>query len=214
MSAKTRLLIADDHPVVRAGVRRVLEEPDDFEVVGEATDGLEAVALVQRLQPDLVILDLRMPKLDGVDATEQIRRAQRRTQVLILTTFQTEADVLRAVAAGAVGYLLKDAPPEELVAAVRRAAQGKTVFTAEVVSHLMNSARGGVRAGTALTPREIEVLAQVARGESNAEIARHLKVSEATVKTHLLHAFDKLGVKDRTAAVTAALERGILRLGG
>ena len=212
MSSTVRVVIADDHPVVRAGLRGMLEPESDIEVVGEATNGLEAVSLVGRLEPEVVLMDLQMPELDGVAATKQIRDRYPETKVLVLTTFDTDADITRAISAGATGYLLKDAPRQDLFQAIRAAARGESVLTPAVASRLMSKMRGpGVQS---LSEREIEVLTQVADGNSNKEIAGKLYISEATVKTHLVHIFGKLGVDDRTAAVTVALEQGIIRLSG
>jgi DNA-binding NarL/FixJ family response regulator len=205
-------VIADDHPVVRAGLRGMLEPESDIEVVGEATNGLEAVSLVGRLEPEVVLMDLQMPELDGVAATKQIRDRYPETNVLVLTTFDTDADITRAISAGATGYLLKDAPRQDLFQAIRAAARGESVLTPAVASRLMSKMRGP--AVQSLSEREIEVLTQVADGNSNKDIAGKLYISEATVKTHLVHIFGKLGVDDRTAAVTVALEQGIIRLSG
>ncbi len=205
-----RILIADDHPVVRAGLQGMLASQPDFELVGEASTGREAVALTAQLRPDVVLLDLRMAELDGVEATIQIRAAQPETPVLVLTTYDSNADILRAIEAGATGYLLKDTPRDELFAAIRAVAQGKAVLAPAVAQRLVQQRQ--MPAMEMVSPRELEVLSLVARGASNREIARSLHLSEATVKTHLIHLFGKLGVSDRTAAVTVALERGLLRL--
>ncbi len=205
-----RILVVDDHPVVRTGVQGMLATNADFEVVGEAADGEEAVSQVAALEPDVVLMDLRMPNVDGVEATRRIRAGHPATQVLVLTTYDTDEDILRAVEAGAVGYLLKDSPREELFHGVQATARGESVLAAAVASRLMGRMREP--AGLALSPRELEVLGLVADGKANKEIARALYISETTVKTHLVHIFTKLGVDDRTAAVTVALDRGILRL--
>ena len=204
------LLIVDDHPVVRDGLRGMLAGDDDVVVVGEAGNGDEAVATVARLEPDVVLMDLRMPGSDGVDATKRITTAHPGVRVLVLTTYDSEADVLRAVEAGASGYLLKDAPAPELRRAVRSTAAGETVLAPAVAAHLVRQSRAPTV--EALTARELEVLQLVARGATNRDVGRALHVSEATVKSHLLHAFTKLGVNDRTAAVTTALERGLIML--
>ena len=205
-----RILIADDHPVVRTGLQGMLAGEGDFEVVGEARDGREAVEEAARLKPDVVLMDLRMPVLDGVAATELIRAGRSETQVLILTTYDTDGDILRALDVGAVGCLLKDSPREELFRAVRAAARGESVLAPAVLSLVMSRMRAP--AAETLSDREVEVLRLVARGASNKEAARKLFISETTVKTHLSHIFTKLGVDDRTAAVTVALDRGILRM--
>lgn len=205
-----RILIADDHLVVRSGLNGMLSSQPDFTVVGEAADGAEAVRLARRLEPDLILMDLRMPGTDGVAAIEELLATGSASNVLVLTTYDSDADILRAVEAGATGYLLKDAGREELYAAVRSAASGRSVLAPAVASSLMRTLRRPEQ--RSLSKREVEVLDLVRRGSSNKQIARSLHVSEATVKTHLIHAFDKLGVDDRTAAVSAALERGILHL--
>jgi DNA-binding NarL/FixJ family response regulator len=205
-----RLIIADDHPVVRTGLRGMLAGQSDFEVVGEATTGTEAVALAARLRPAVVLMDLRMPEMDGVTAIAHIKAQQPETHVLVLTTYDTDADILPAVEAGATGYLLKDVPREELFRAIRAAARGETVLAPAVATRLVGQVRTPPE--EALSAREIEVLSLVARGASNKEIGRQLHISEATVKSHLIHIFGKLGVADRTAAVTTALKRGVLRL--
>ena len=203
-----RLLVVDDHPVVRAGIVGLLAGEADLEVVGEAADGAQAVDLAARLAPDVVLMDLRMPVLDGVAATVQILASSPRVRVVVLTTYETDTDILRAVEAGATGYLLKDTPRSDLIEAVRGAARGETVLSPSVARRLVSQVRRG---DERLTARELEVLAGVARGGSNAQIGAELFIAEATVKTHLLRVFVKLGVDDRTRAVTVALERGILR---
>lgn len=205
-----RLLIVDDHPVVRSGLQGMLASQPDFEVAGEAQDGSEGVALVGKLRPDVVLMDLRMPEMDGVAAIGRIKTEHPETQVLVLTTYESDADILRAIEKGASGYLLKDAPREDLYAAIRAVAQGKSPLAPAVAARLMGRLRGS--ADKALSNREIEVLELVARGTSNKQIGKELWISETTVKTHMLHVFEKLGVTDRTAAVTVALKRGIIRL--
>lgn len=207
---RIRVLIADDHPVVRTGLQGMLASQPDFELVGEATTGREAVALAAQLHPDVVLMDLRMAELDGAAATAQIQALQLKSPVLVLTTYDTNTDILRAIEAGATGYLLKDTPRDELFAAIRAVAQGKAVLAPTVATRLLRQRQ--TSAGQAISARELEVLTLVARGASNKEIARSLHLSEATVKTHLIHLFSKLGVADRTAAVTVALERGLLHL--
>jgi DNA-binding NarL/FixJ family response regulator len=208
MSAMIRVLVVDDHPVVRAGLVGMLAAEDDVEVVGEAGDGDEALARVAVLSPDVVLMDLRMPRTDGAAATARIVATHPSSKVLVLTTYDTDGDIVRAVEAGATGYLLKDTPRAQLVEAVRSAARGETVLAPSVAARLLTRLR--TPPAEALTPREVEVLAGVARGLTNAEIGRELYIGEATVKTHLLRAFAKLGVDDRTRAVTVAMERGLL----
>jgi DNA-binding NarL/FixJ family response regulator len=205
-----RVLLADDHHVVRAGLHAMLDPSPDIEVVGEAGDGAEAIARVRELDPDVVLMDLRMPGMDGVAAIAVLREAAPDVAVLVLTTYDTDADIVRAIEAGATGYLLKDATRDELLQAIHSAAAGRSALAPAVASRLV--ARMAAPAGSALSAREIEVLELVARGRSNKEIARGLHLSEATVKTHLVHAFSKLGVEDRTEAVTVAIDRGIIRL--
>lgn len=205
------LLIVDDHPVVRDGLRGMFESAPGFRVLGEAADGSEAVAHAAALDPDVILMDLRMPGGSGVDAIHELTRRGARAKVLVLTTYDTDSDTLPAIEAGATGYLLKDAPREELFTAVRAAAEGRTVLSPAVASRLVHAVRAPrTPAGEPLSAREREVLALVARGTSNREIARELFISEATVKTHLTHLYAKLGVNDRAAAVAAGYDRGIL----
>jgi DNA-binding NarL/FixJ family response regulator len=210
MNKVIRILITDDHPVVRAGLEGMLSRQPDMEVVGEAGDGAEGTRMAEKLRPDVVLMDLRMPALDGVAATQEIKARCPEINILVLTTYDSDADILRAVEAGATGYLLKDAPREELYEAVRATSQGKVLFAPAVAEKLMRRIREPRR--DTLSQREIEVLSLVRRGLSNKEIARSLHISEATIKTHLIHTFRKLNVEDRTAAVSIALERGILQL--
>lgn len=205
-----RILIVDDHPVVRTGLRGMLAGEPDFAVVGEAADGEEAIVRARDLVPDVVLMDLRMPGTDGVAATVEIVGELEGVHVLVLTTYDSDTDILRAVEAGATGYLLKDTPRDDLFRAIRSAAAGRSVLAPTVAARLMERMR--VPADAALSAREAEVLRLVARGASNREAADALFISEATVKTHLIHVFQKLGVADRTAAVTVALERGVISL--
>ena len=210
MTGSVGVLIVEDHPVVRTGIRGMLAGQPDFEVVGEAVNGQEAVDLVGRLNPDVVLMDLRMPGTDGVAATSRIRKDYPGTRVLVLTTSDSGADILRAVEAGATGYVLKDAPREELYGAIRAAAEGKPLLAPDVAAHLVERVRWPSDEG--LSGREVEVLDLVARGKGNKEIARTLWISEATVKSHLLHVYEKLGAADRASAVAVAMQRGLLRL--
>jgi DNA-binding NarL/FixJ family response regulator len=182
----------------------------DFVVAGEAKDGAEAVAMDARLQPDVLLMDLRMPGMDGVAAIEAIREKRPSANILVLTTYDSDADIVRAVEAGATGYLLKDTPREELFRAIRAAANGESVLAPAVAARLMTRMRAPAQ--ESLSTREIEVLQLVYKGASNREIGKALHISTATVKTHLIHIYGKLGVADRTSAVTVALERGILNL--
>jgi len=205
------LLIVDDHPVVRDGLRGMFESAPGFTVLGEAANGVEAVERATALGPDVVLMDLRMPGGSGVDAIRELTRRGARAKVLVLTTYDTDSDTLPAIEAGATGYLLKDAPRDELFTAVRAAAEGRTVLSPAVASRLVHAVRTPAGNGNEpLSAREREVLALVARGTSNREIARELFISEATVKTHLTHLYAKLGVNDRAAAVAVAYDRGIL----
>ncbi|UGT43484.1 response regulator transcription factor [Nocardia yamanashiensis] len=202
-----RLVIADDHTVLRAGVVALLESEPTVRIVGEADDGRAAIELVERVQPDVALLDLRMPELDGVAATAAIA-ARTGTRVLILTTYDTDADIERAVEAGAIGYLLKDTSRDQLVEAIHAASRGETVLAPRVAQRLVSRMRRP--APVTLTSREKEVLEAVADGLSNAEIGRRLVIGEATVKTHLLRVFAKLDARDRTHAVVVALDRGLI----
>ncbi len=207
-SPPLRIVLADDHPVVREGLAAMLAAHADFEVVGEAGDGAVAARLVRDLQPDVLLTDLRMPVLDGVALTAEVARTAPSVRVLVLTTYDSDADIVRAVEAGATGYVLKDTPSAQLFDAIRSTARGETVLAPTVAAKLVTRMRSP--GPDALTPREVEVLEQVAHGLTNAEIGRALYIGEATVKTHLLRVFAKLGVDDRTAAVTVAMQRGII----
>lgn len=205
-----RILIADDHPVVREGLKGMLAGQPDFEVVGMAADGREAASLHAVLAPDVTLMDLQMPDLDGVGAIKAIRSRRSDAYILVLTTYDSDVEILRAVEAGATGYLLKDTPREEIFRAVRAAAKGESVLAPVVATRLMTRMRSPVEEN--LSAREIEVLQLLARGQSNKEIGRLLHISTATVKTHLIHIYSKLSVDDRTSAVTTALERSIISL--
>ena len=207
-AAPIRVVVVDDHTVMRAGVVSLLAPASDIAVVGEAEDGRAGVELVERLTPDVALVDLRMPVMDGVTATAAITAGPAATRVLILTTYDTDVEIERAVEAGAIGYLLKDTTGEQLAEAVRGAARGETVLAPRVAERLV--ARMRRPAPVVLTAREKDVLGAVADGLSNAEIGRRLVIAEATVKTHLLRVFAKLDVSDRTRAVVVALEQGLL----
>ena len=202
------ILLVDDHTVVRQGLRGMLEAEPDLSVVGEAGSGAEALALARVHRPDVILMDLRMPGTDGVWATERILAESGHSKVVVLTTYETDADILRAVEAGAAGYLLKDASRAELAGAIRAAARGETVLAPSVAGRLVKRVRRP--SGPSLSARELEVLALVAKGLTNADIGQALHISEATVKTHLLRTFGKLDVSDRTAAVTTAMALGLL----
>jgi len=202
------LLIVDDHPVVRDGLRGMFSVDPRFEVLGEAGDGAEAIAAAEKLRPDVILMDLRMPKTDGVTAIKELAKRGVPARVLVLTTYDTDSDVLSAIEAGATGYLLKDAPREELFRAVEAAAQGQAALSPTVATRLMGQMRRP--ASEPLSQRELEVLELIARGSSNREAAKQLFISEATVKTHLLHVYAKLGVSDRAAAVATAFSHGYL----
>ena len=202
------LLIVDDHPVVRDGLRGMFTADPRFEVLGEAGDGAEAIAAGEKLRPDVILMDLRMPRTDGVTAIKELAKRGVPARVLVLTTYDTDSDVLPAIEAGATGYLLKDSPREELFRAVEAAARGQAVLSPAVATRLMGQMRQP--ASEPLSQRELEVLELIARGSTNREAAKQLFISEATVKTHLLHAYAKLGVNDRAAAVATAFSRGYL----
>lgn len=204
----TRVLLVDDHPVVRTGLRMLLTAAG-IDVVAEAANGQDAVRLASEYDVDVVLMDLQMgPGIDGVAATEQVLAQPDAPRVLILTTYDTDQDILRAVEAGASGYLLKDAPPDDLVDAVHRAARGETVLAPVVADRLLARLRNPA---PTLSARELDVLRQVSLGRSNREVAKELFLSEATVKTHLVHVFEKLGADSRTGAVARARELGLLR---
>lgn len=203
------MIIVDDHPVVRDGLRGIFADDDAFEVVGEAADGPEALVVALRTNPDVVLMDLRMPKMSGAEVIRRLREQTPGIHVLVLTTFDNDADVLPAIEQGATGYLLKDTPRADLRRAVRAAARGETVLSPSVAGALAQ--RAGAPAQRTLSRRELEVLGLIARGATNREVAAKLFITEATVKTHLLHLFAKLEVNDRAAAVAAAYETGLLK---
>ncbi len=208
MSAPIRVMIVDDHPVVRNGLSGMFAGEREFEVVGEAADGSEAVRRAPALGPDVILMDLRMPDMDGVRAIAALTAAGVPARVLVLTTYDTDSDVLAAIEAGATGYLLKDTPPNELFKAVRAAARGETVLSPTVATRVVGQMRAPNQ--EPISQRELEVLELIAQGASNRSAAARLFISEATVKTHLMHIYDKLGVNDRAAAVAEAFNRGLL----
>jgi DNA-binding NarL/FixJ family response regulator len=207
-----RLIIVDDHPVVRDGLRGIIAGVPEVEVVGEASDGAEALSVARSLQPDVILMDLRMRGMGGVAAIRALAEAGVSARVLVLTTYDSDSDVVPALEAGATGYLLKDAPREELIRAIHAAARGETVLAPSVATRLVSQLRAP--AHDALSDRELEVLTLIAHGATNRGAAARLFISEATVKTHLLHIYAKLDVNDRAAAVAAAYERGLLVPGG
>jgi len=210
MTRTIRVVVADDHPIVRQGMVALLADEPDIEVVADVADGRAALSAVLAEDPDVVLMDLRMPVMDGVEATRAVRERRPGTAVLVVTTYDTDEAIVRAVEAGAAGYMLKDAPTDELVKAVRRAAAGETVLAPLITKRLAE--RAHKVSPDALTSREIEVLRQVANGNTNAVIAERLHIGEATVKTHLIHIYDKLAVSDRAAAVARAYEKGYLSI--
>ncbi len=204
------IIITDDHPVVRSGLRALLLSQPDFDIVADAENGEEAVSLAISLVPDLILMDLQMPNLDGLGAIKLIRDKLPKVNILVLTTYETDADILPALESGAIGYLLKDTPPEQLFQAIRNAARGEMALAPRiaerVTQRLINSSKN------TLSSREIEVLELASQGNSNSAIAKKLFITEATVKSHFVHIFSKLGVADRTAAVTEALKKKIIKI--
>lgn len=207
---RIRIIVADDHPIVRSGIVALLGRADDLEVVAEVADGAAAVEAAEAHHPDLVLMDLRMPVLGGVEATARIVQRLPGVRVLVLTTYETDDDILGAIEAGASGYLLKAAPEQEILAGIRSVVSGHTVLAPTIAATLVGRVQGGSSPRPQLSARELEVLALVAAGNSNRAIAAGLFISESTVKTHLLHVFEKLEVADRTRAVTRAQELRLL----
>lgn len=204
-----RLVLVDDHPLVREGIRGMLAADPDLVVVGEAGSGPDGVSAARELRPDLVLMDLRMPGGDGVDATREITAAGF-SRVMVLTTYETDQDILRAIEAGASGYLLKDVPPADLIRAVRAAARGETVLAPRAQGALLQRMQNPQSAAPTLSAQEVAVLRQAADGRTNAAIGSILHISEATVKTYLARAYDKLGASDRTSAVRRAIDLGLI----
>ncbi|HET9912297.1 MAG TPA: response regulator transcription factor [Anaerolineales bacterium] len=206
-----RILIADDHDVVRDGLKLILETEEDFQVIGEVGDGAKAVQLTEELQPDVILMDLRMPGMDGLQAIEKIHAKWPKVAVVILTTYNEDDLMMRGLRAGARGYLLKDTNRQTLFNSLRAAARGEALFMPEVIARVLNQPSAGKRSeSSVLTERELEVLRAAARGERSKEIALHLGIAERTVKAHLDSIYNKLGVDSRAAAVATAIERGLL----
>jgi two-component system, NarL family, response regulator len=205
--SKIRVLVADDHPVVRHGIIANVKPQPDLTVVAQAGDGAEALALIKEALPDVVLLDLRMPRMDGLDVLEEVKTSKLPCKVIIMTTFDSEEDVQRAMKAGARGYLLKDSTQEEILDAIRRVSLGETYLPARIVQKVAEGMRK-----PELSPREVEVLQWVAAGKSNKEIGTQLFIAEGTVKTHVKNLLEKLAVVGRTAAIREAVHRGLVRL--
>ncbi len=215
MTEAIRILIADDHPIVREGLATVLEQEEDLKVVGLAENGLEAVARARELGPDIILMDLQMPEMDGVEAIQEIKEEAPDIGIIILTTYDADDYIFRGIEAGARGYLLKDSPPEEVLKAIRAVHKGESLIQPRVASRLLDRFSQLARApdpGETLSPREVEVLQLMAKSTVNKEIATELLIGESTVKTHIVHIFNKLGVKGRTEAVAEASRRGIIKL--
>lgn len=213
------IVIADDHPIVRQGLATVLDHEEDFKVVGQASNGVEAVTLAEQLRPHIILMDLQMPEMNGVDAIGKIKERFSDIGIIILTTFDTDEHIFSGIEAGARGYLLKDSPPSEVVKAIRAVHGGESMIQPSVASRLIDrftqlsrSSSPEQLAKATLSPRELEILALIARGGSNKAIAADLYIGESTVKTHIIHIFNKLNVSDRTEAVTEAIRKGIIEL--
>ena len=212
MIEKIEVLIADDHPIVRQGMEMLLDIQDDIEVVGVAENGQEAVAFVENHPPDVVLMDLNMPQLNGIDATKQIRALSPHTKIIVLTSHHQDAMVFPAIKAGALSYMLKSAKPMEVVDAIRAASRGEARLHPRVAQRLMQEVSGARVSAENLTNRELEVLKQIAKGNDNKTIARNLVVSEKTVKTHVSNILSKLHLDDRTQVAIYALKQGIVPL--
>lgn len=213
------IVIADDHPIVRQGLATVLDHEEDFKVVGQASNGVEAVILAEQLRPHVILMDLQMPEMNGVDAIGKIKERFSDIGIIILTTFDTDEHIFSGIEAGARGYLLKDSPPSEVVKAIRAVHGGESIIQPSVASRLIDrftqlsrSSSQEQLAKATLSPRELEILALIARGGSNKSIAADLYIGESTVKTHIIHIFNKMNVSDRTEAVTEAVRKGIIEL--
>ena len=215
MTEAIKILIADDHPIVRQGLATVLNQEEDLEVVGLAENGLEAVDRARELRPDIILMDLQMPEMDGVEAIRQIKEEAPDIGIIILTTYDADDYIFRGIEAGARGYLLKDSPPEEVLKAIRTVDKGESLVQPRVASRLLdrfNQLAGAPDTGEVLSPREVEVLQLMAKSTVNKGIATELLIGESTVKTHIVHIFNKLGARGRTEAVVEAARRGIIRL--
>ena len=215
MKESIRILIADDHPIVRQGLATVLNQEEDLEVVGLAENGARAVSLASELHPDVILMDLQMPEMDGVEAIQRIKAEAEDIGIIILTTYDTDDYIFRGIEAGARAYLLKDSPPEEVLKAIRAVHKGESLIQPKVASRLLDrfsQLARGPDPREVLSPREVEVLQLMAKSTVNKEIAAELLIGESTVKTHIVHIFNKLGVKGRTEAVAEATRRGIIRL--
>lgn len=215
MTEPIRILIADDHPIVRQGLATVLEQENDLSVVGQAINGVEAVAKARQLLPDIILMDLQMPEMDGVEAINRIMAEELKAGIIILTTYDTDDHIFRGIEAGARGYLLKDSPPDEVVKAIRTVNRGESLIEPRVASRLLDRlgqlSRGPAPEST-LSRREIEVLEVMATGAANKQIANELSIGQSTVKTHIVRIFNKLGVNGRTEAVAEAVKKGIIKL--
>ena len=215
MTDSIRIVIADDHPVVRQGLATVLGQEEGLEVVGQAANGLEAVDQARKLQPDIILMDLQMPEMDGVEAIQEIKMETSDIGIIILTTYDTDDYIFRGIEAGARGYLLKDSPPEEVIKAIHTVHKGESMIQPKVASRLLDRfsqlSHDSVPEEV-LSPREVQVLQLIAKSAVNKEIANELFIAESTVKTHIIHIFNKLGVKGRTEAVTEGAKRGIIQL--